>query len=722
MNRVISKTLVPMIIAILAATGLTGRAQANRANKNSSMRHQDIAIGNSGLQIRYHVRTGTMDVLWADGHQLLGIASSASLADGRTISTVQYPVHTVAEDKTVSDRSRAHVYTIRSSGSGLPTMLQRIWLYEGKPSFAIEAELDSDASHVGTRHFDPLVIRQEDPVKIPSAKELRVLHVPFDNDMWFRFASQPVASIKDGDLFSGEEVTAIYDDTIRQGIIIGSITHDTWKTAIELRASHGRLASIDVYGGISGPAGVRSDTHDVLPHGIVHGDRVVSPRIFVGSFSDWRNGLDAYAEANAEIQPPLQWAGKLPAGWNSWAAYGGKIDYQRYLGAAEYIHDKLLPEGFGKGRTIYINLDAFWSRLDAVQLADAVSSIRAMQSSDGAHFEPGIYWTPFAYWSDNLDAFVEGTDRHYRYRDILLKRPDGTLLPKVDGGRPIDPSHPGTKLRTALYMRELRRLGFTYLKIDFLTHGALEGAHYDPSIQTGIQAYNMGMKQIVDEAGGKMFLSLSIAPLFPSGYGHARRLSCDTKGHINGNEQSTEYMLNALTYGWWTNKRLYILDPDHVVLGEHGDLGARNIEEGKSRLLSAVISGGMVLDSSPLADDSQARSFAKSVYNEPKWFQIASDGEAFRPVDGATGNSAANAFVRSSGARVYLAIFNYDDKKATTIRIPVVRIIASHPARELSQVVDTDTGQAVTVTDDMIAITLGPAESKLMTLTFRSQP
>jgi hypothetical protein len=125
-------------------------------------------------------------------------------------------------------------------------------------------------------------------------------------------------------------------------------------------------------------------------------------------------------------------------------------------------------------------------------------------------------------------------------------------------------------------------------------------------VQTGIQAYNIGMKQIVDEAGGQMFLSLSIAPLFPSGYGHARRLSCDTKGHINGNEQSTEYMLNALTYGWWTNKRLYILDPDHVVLGEQGDLGARNVKEGDSRLLSAVISGGMlkgmnVLKSSLLA-------------------------------------------------------------------------------------------------------------------------
>ncbi|WP_130424844.1 hypothetical protein [Edaphobacter modestus] len=278
-------------------------------------------------------------------------------------------------------------------------------------------------------------------------------------------------------------------------------------------------------------------------------------------------------------------------GWNSWAAYADKIDAKRYLGSAAFVKDELVPKGFGNHKLVYVNLDAFWSRLDAVQLRDAVATIKAMHGSDGTRFEPGIYWTPFAYWSDDLDAYVEGTMMKYRYRDILLKAPDGSLLPKVDGGLAIDPSHPGTKARTAYYLQQFMNLGFQYLKLDFLSHGALEGVHFDPMVQTGIQAYNAGMKQIVDEVGDRMFLSLSIAPLFPSGYGHARRLSCDTKGHINGGDQSTEYMLNSLTYGWWSNGSLYITDPDHVVLGESADQGARNVAEGKSRLLSAVISG-----------------------------------------------------------------------------------------------------------------------------------
>ncbi len=710
-----------MAITVLAAGIHSGWGQEHKAPSSRHSGARDFSIGNSGLQILYRVASGTMDIRWSDGTQLAGVGSAVTLADGRTLSTNLYSDHRLEGPADSVASSGLREYTIHNTGHGLPELMQHIWLTPGRPTLSIQAELDKDASQIGTRRFDAVVVHRESPATLPRSNDLRVLHVPFDNDMWFRFASVPVASNNEGNVTSGEEVTSIYDNTTRHGIVLGSITHETWKTAIEVRSAHSQLASIDVYGGISDPNGVRSDTHDFLPHGLVHGDKVVSPRVFIGAFGDWRDGLDAYADANAEIQPPLKWNGGIPAGWNSWAAYGGKINYQRYLGTAEYVRDTLVPEGFGKGRTIYVNLDAFWSRLEAPQLVDAVANIKAMRSENGVSFEPGIYWTPFAYWSDDLDAFVEGTGMRYRYRDILLKGPDGKPLPKVDGGLAIDPSHPGTKERTAFFMKEFRRLGFTYLKLDFLSHGALEGVHYDPAIQTGVEAYNLGMKQVVEEAGDQMFLSLSIAPLFPSGYGHARRLACDTKGHINGKEQSTEYMLNALTYGWWTNKRLYILDPDHVVLGEHGDLGARSVDEGNSRLLSAIIGGGMVLDSSPIADDPQAREFAKSVYAKPNWFELSSSGESFRPIEGDTGNTAANAFIRSDGANLYLAVFNYDDKNPATIQVPIVRIVSGPPSLTV-EAVDTASGRHESFASGSVSVTLRPAESKLLLLKAGQKP
>ncbi len=633
--RIAGRVVGTAIGYAIACAGLAGAGARAVGQIIASTKGNEIVLRSDAVIVRYHRRAGTMDFAWRDGDQLQGITSGAQLANGRLLSTAGYVQHDLvppgdqAETDGHEEAAGAHEYTIRSSAPGMPEMLQHIWLYDGKPWVSVEAELGPEASAVGTRHFDAVLLKGPHSVQIKKSEALRVLHVPFDNDMWFRYESRAVGAIKPAETFSSEEVTAIYDNTSRQAVVLGSISHETWKTAIDMHATDGRLSGVDIYGGISSPTGVRTETHDTVPHGAVHGAHVTSPRIFIGSFADWRDGLEAYGDANAAVHPPLKWPAGPPMGWNSWAAYGGKINEHRYLGAGAFLRDTLVPQGFSRNRVVYVNLDAFWSNLDAVQLADAVANIKAIRGPEGVRFEPGIYWTPFAYWSNDLDAYVEGTGTKYRYRDILLKAPDGSFVPKVDGGWAIDPSHPGEKMRIAYFLKQFQQLGFTYLKLDFLSHGALEGVHYDPAIQTGIEAYNEGMRQIVDETGGRMFLSLSIAPLFPSGYGHARRISCDTKGHISGGDQTTEYMLNSLTYGWWTNGKLYIADPDHVVLGEKADQGARSVTEGKSRLLSAILSGGMILDSSPLADDQQARELARAVYDNRNLFTVASEGKAF---------------------------------------------------------------------------------------------
>jgi alpha-galactosidase len=711
----ISGGIAIAVLAWFAASQATAQAHSSDPGHN-------ITLQNQLVNLNYHRQSGTMDIVWQDGHKLLGITSSAHLEDGRLLSTAAYAEHDLVASKALANSAvavgtpGAREYTIRSTASGMPALLQHIWLYDGKPWIAIEAELSPEAGAIGTRHFDAVVLKGTSAVQLGNSGSLRVLHVPFDNDMWFRYNSFSTADMKAGQVYTSDEVTAIYDNASRQSLIFGSISHDTWKTAIEAHAANGHLTDLDIYGGISSPTGVRTDTHDTVAHGLVRGAHVVSPRIFIGSFADWRNGLEAYGAVNAAVHPPLKWAAGAPMGWNSWAAYAEKINYPRYLDSAAFVRDTLVPQGFGRNKVVYINLDAFWSNLDAVQLADAVANIKAMRGPEGMLFEPGIYWTPFAYWSDDLDAYVEGTAMKYRYRDILLKAPDGSVLPKVDGGLAIDPSHPGAKARTTYFLQQFQRLGFQYLKLDFLSHGALEGVHFDPAIQTGIEAYNEGMKQIVDETGNRMFLSLSIAPLFPSGYGHARRLSCDTKGHISGGDQTTEYMLNSLTYGWWTDKNLYITDPDHVVLGEKADQGARSLTEGKSRLLSAIISGGMILDSSRLADDPQGRELARSVYDNRNLFAVASEGMAFRPVEGDTGDKAAAVFSRPSSHGVYVAVFNYDEKHPQTIAIPLERIDQALAKASSVSVKDVASGNALQSAHNNLSVELSPSESKLIEL------
>jgi hypothetical protein len=45
----------------------------------------------------------------------------------------------------------------------------------------------------------------------------------------------------------------------------------------------------------------------------------------------------------------------------------------------------------------------------------------------------------------------------------------------IDGDIAIDPTHPGFKQMTAYCLNDFESHGFSYLKLDFLTHGALEG-------------------------------------------------------------------------------------------------------------------------------------------------------------------------------------------------------------------------------------------------------
>jgi len=106
---------------------------------------------------------------------------------------------------------------------------------------------------------------------------------------------------------------------------------------------------------------------------------------------------------------------------------------------------------------------------------------------------------------------------------------------------------------TAYYINFFKSRGFDYLKLDFLTHGALEGLHYDTNVTTGIQAYSQGHAYLVVQNNGRCFLSESIAPIFPYQYAHARRIYCDTAGSIS----DTAATMQSVNYGWWLSDRLY---------------------------------------------------------------------------------------------------------------------------------------------------------------------
>lgn len=662
---------------------------------------------NGFVKVTADAADGTLSFAWKDGQSLNG--SYAEARNGwETVRSSLYGKHGVPAEsvKPIADGFGEGVrFCFEHAEPGKPLLRQYIRLYEGLPYALVELEAVGEQEWE-TNELTPLAAYLNDGGVFDfgdgaGEAEVRALFIPYDNDKWVRFASHA-----NQNSVRSYEATAVYRSESRRGFVLGSVTHDTWKTAIDVEGTF-----TSTIGRLRVQAGVADlQTRDTVPHGSLRGASIFSPTIFVGAYLDYREGMEAYGAANAIVKPALSWSGGVPMGWNSWSAVMAKLDYDVYTHTSDFFATALQGEGFADDSgSLYVNFDAFSDNLTAEQLADAVRRVKANGQ------KPGTYYTPFAFWGSNPDTPVEGTDGALLYREILLKDAGGNPLPKLDGAFPIDPSHPEAIARIMRKLDEVVASGFEYLKMDFLAHGAMEGVHHDPSVRTGIQAYNVGMGAIAEalspeRIGREFLINLSIAPLFPHGYAHSRRVSCDAFGTI----EDTEYMLNAVTYGWWISDNLYRFnDPDHIVLYKSDNQRATSEHEGRSRLNAGVIAGTSLL----LGDDyrmEEAARRAKEWMTNKTVMTLARRGETFRPAEGRSGTKGEDLFVLAGDGGVYVAVFNFDAENGQTRAIDLERV--GIDAANGVIVRDLWTGGEYSLTPGTAehAITLEAAESKLL--------
>jgi hypothetical protein len=191
---------------------------------------------------------------------------------------------------------------------------------------------------------------------------------------------------------------------------------------------------------------------------------------------------------------------------------------------------------------------------------------------------------------------------------------------------------------------------FDYVKLDFLSHGSREGVHYNASMTTGIEAYNEGMQYLYNQINGKMFISESIAPIFPYQYAHSRRIACDAEASKIGN---TLYTMNAVSLGWWISGRLYEYNDPDILSFDNGPTA----NEAQSRLINGAVTG-LYLNGSILTNAASVAE-AQLCLTNARINTVARVGRTFRPVDGAKGTGAGNVFMRQDGETWCLAVFNY---------------------------------------------------------------
>ncbi|WP_051590767.1 T9SS type A sorting domain-containing protein [Flavobacterium daejeonense] len=639
--------------------------------------------GDNGT-IAYNTTTGVINVYQGDQLMIKDAYSELSNNSGAVYTSKDYTQRTINKSTFSDNIGSGNKVIVSLTGGTHPPMKQIFYVYDGKPYFLMDVSIEGTS--LESNYMAPLVSSE---VNIDKTGDNRVLFVPFDNDAFVRYQSKSMSSTVSN---ISSEVTAFYENNSRNGFIVGSVEHDIWKTGVETEGIGNNLSKFRIWGGYT----ASNVTRDQIEHGKIKGSSVKSPKVFIGFYDDWRTGMEDYAVATSKSDTRYiaQWNKATPIGWNSWGVIKDKLTFDKAIANAEFFANEIPM--FRSGDTAFIDLDSYWDNMVSGGLTGDFSKLNEFVQYCKAHnLKAGIYWTPFVDWGD-WDRQIEGSS--HRYPAAWTKVNGNVTI--IDGGRAMDPTHPGTKDRINFAIDKFKASGFEMIKLDFLGHAAVEADQfYNANVTTGMQAYKEGMEYLLNRIGNDMLVYAAISPNMATGrYAHMRRIACDAWADIN----SSEYTLNSNTYGWWQSKLYDYIDGDHIVF--------TGVTEGenRARMASGIVNGSFV-NGDDFSVSGAWVDAAKKLLQNQSLLDLVKVGTAFTPVEGNSNTSASELFVNEVNGKNYLVVLNYGNAaKAYQINIERLGLVSGgYCVRELF------TGSRFTLKDGSLAVNLGAKDAAI---------
>lgn len=628
-----------------------------------------------GLAIGYNGKPLLNNAYASVQYNKKGSSATSTIRSGTTLKP------TITSREVSDEQGVGRCYQFAYSRNGV-TMKHLLTFYADRPYMTASVALESnEGTELESRQMVAMAVDGES--RPFNGVSNRVLWVPFDNDGHVKYNNFTLNNSET----TSHEVTAIFDGESRYGLVVGSIDHDTWKSGIKIKGKDGCILST-----LQCLSGYTSDyTRDGRRHGKVCGTEITSARYFIGMYDDWREGLNAFASANALVATPAEWTKGNPIGWSSWGVMQTVVNYKGVEATARFIKDSLYKYGFHDNfKKTVISLDAFAedniSQADFKKLGTQVFSSKTYTENGvkkfGTNQTLGLYYGPFVVWEWILDDKVKGTGvdgiPEYTWRDVALKVNGALYKVPSNGGYAGDPTHPAVKANIEYTLKLWNSWGVKYIKIDFLNNGIMEGdSWYNPDVRTGVQAYNYGMKILLETAKlYDMYVVESISPIFPFQYAHGRRVSCDRFSEM----AESEYVMNAVSYGWWTDKLYAVNDPDHLVMCKQGHGAKETMGENRARATTGMVTGAFIFgDNFSLVGLKDGEKPGYAEQSRKRAIEIMGNADineyvrnntgSFMPLygdDPSESQVAESFFVRDTKDYFYLAVFNYSGSTQKT--------------------------------------------------------
>jgi alpha-galactosidase len=288
-----------------------------------------------------------------------------------------------------------------------------------------------------------------------------------------------------------------------------------------------------------------------------------------------------------------------PTGWCTWYYYFGTNTDHDVLSNLAKLRDYDLPLDTVLIDDGYETAIGDWLSTDD-KFPDGLAPVtRAIQVAGKT---PGLWLAPFA---------ASAVSR------LAVEHPDWLL--RDDAGQPVvawehfiygtiyalDTTHPGV----LDWLHELFRtlhddFGFAWFKLDFIYAAALPGQRFDPRA-TRAQAFRRGLGTIRDAVGDRFLLGCGAPQAASVGLVDAMRIGPDVHSQWDPfwPDLSMPALVNAarnIVTRSFMHRRLWINDPDCVLIRRRDDASELVLNEMRTLVTLAGLSGGLIVSSDNL--------------------------------------------------------------------------------------------------------------------------